>query len=80
MKNFVKHIINFFKYILLGSTIGVMALCSTVALLLVVSLLLSFWTAPSSDSIAIFALSVVSLIGATAWYDITDSLRKALWR
>ena len=80
MKNFVKHIINFFKYIVLGAAISIMTLCAGVTLLLIITLLLSVCTAPSYESLAVLAMVIVNLLGAVAWYDLTEDLRKAFWR
>ena len=80
MKNIVKHIINFFKYIVLGGSIGIMTVCFGLAMMLIVAVLLASLSAPLSELIGIACMSLLFIICGSAWYDITDDLRKALWR
>ncbi len=80
MKNFVKHIINFFKYIILGGSIGIMTACFVLATFLIVAVLLALLSATLSELIGIAGLGALFIICGASWYDITDDLRKALWR
>ena len=80
MKNFVKHIINFFKYIVLGGSIGVMAVCFGLALLLIITVLLAMFYTPLPELFGIICMSLLFVICGSAWYDITDDLRRAFWR
>ena len=80
MKNIVKHIINFFKYIVLGGSICIMAVCYGMAMLMIVTTLLVLPYVLIQEALPVACLGALFIIGGTCWYSITDSLRKALWR